>query len=496
MGLEFYEKIDIRDYAREAARIAATMIDADFCPSGQFPVIIDNEFGGVIFHEACGHSLEATSVAKKTSVFADKLGQQIASELVTAYDDGTIPNAWGSANIDDEGTPTQRTLLIEKGILKGYLVDKLNGRRMGMPSTGSGRRQSYRYAPTSRMSNTFIAAGNSTPEDHRQHRVRHICQVNGRRFRQPRHRGFQFRRQRRLPCRKRQNYQAVRGATLIRRGSEILKKIDMVANNLALGQGMCLSQQLHPANVGQPMIRVAEITVGGRKGESNGFDGIQDLVFRKGRAAGFTDMELFQQSSGNLSIKVFQGEVDSYTLAEDRGYSFRGKYKGHMGYAYTEILDAESADRLVRDARENAEVIDEEEQPEIFAGSPGYQAVAGIRPGLRDVTPQQMIELAKAMEAKALAMDPRVRAVNYCLLAAGDSQVSIINTKGLDLQHRANSAIAYLSAVVSQDDDTKTFGNFAVIDDFVTFDVDALAGRCRKPWPCWALSRCPRAVTR
>jgi len=201
----------------------------------------------------------------------------------------------------------------------------------------------------------------------------------------------------------------------------------------------------------------------------------KDLVFRKGRAAGFTDMEIFQQSSGNLSIKVFQGEVDSYTLAEDRGYSFRGKYKGHMGYAYTEILDAESADRLVRDARENAEVIDEEEQPEIFAGSPGYQAVAGIRPGLRDVTPQQMIELAKAMEAKALAMDPRVRAVNYCLLAAGDSQVSIINTKGLDLQHRANSAIAYLSAVVSQDDDTKTFGNFAVIDDFVTFDVDALA---------------------
>ena len=201
----------------------------------------------------------------------------------------------------------------------------------------------------------------------------------------------------------------------------------------------------------------------------------KDLVFRKGREAGFTDMELFQQSSGNLSIKVFQGEVDSYTLAEDRGYSFRGKYKGHMGYAYTEILDAESADRLVRDARENAEVIDEEEQPEIFAGSPGYQAVAGIRPGLRDVTPQQMIELAKAMEAKALAMDPRVRAVNYCLLAAGDSQVSIINTKGLDLQHRANSAIAYLSAVVSQDDDTKTFGNFAVIDDFVTFDVDALA---------------------
>lgn len=268
MGLEFYEKIDIRDYAREAARIAATMIDADFCPSGQFPVIIDNEFGGVIFHEACGHSLEATSVAKKTSVFADKLGQQIASELVTAYDDGTIPNAWGSANIDDEGTPTQRTLLIEKGILKGYLVDKLNGRRMGMPSTGSGRRQSYRYAPTSRMSNTFIAAGNSTPEEIIANTEFGIyAKYMGGGSVNPATGDFNFAVNEGYLVENGKITKPVRGATLIGRGSEILKKIDMVANNLALGQGMCGSVSGSiPANVGQPMIRVAEITVGGRKG--------------------------------------------------------------------------------------------------------------------------------------------------------------------------------------------------------------------------------------
>src|SRR5690606_23680782 len=105
--------------------------------------------GGVLFHEACGHSLEATSVAKGLSVFANKLGEQIASPLVTAIDDGTLPNEWGSLNIDDEGTPTQKNVLIENGILKSYLIDKLNARRMNMESTGSGRRESYKFAPTS-----------------------------------------------------------------------------------------------------------------------------------------------------------------------------------------------------------------------------------------------------------------------------------------------------------------------------------------------------------
>jgi len=269
MGLEFYEKIDVREYAKEAARIAATMINADFCPSGQFPVIIDNEFGGVIFHEACGHSLEATSVAKKTSVFADKLGEQIASEIVSAYDDATIPNAWGSANIDDEGTPTQNTLLIEKGILKGYLIDKLNGRRMEMASTGSGRRQSYKFAPTSRMSNTFIAAGESTPEEIIANTEYGIyAKYMGGGSVNPATGDFNFAVKEGYIIKDGKIDRPVRGATLIGRGSEILKKIDMVGNNLALGQGMCGSASGSiPANVGQPMIRLAQITVGGRKGK-------------------------------------------------------------------------------------------------------------------------------------------------------------------------------------------------------------------------------------
>ena len=161
-GFEFFRNMDIEAQAREASRIAKTMLFASYAPSGKFPVVINNRFGGVIFHEACGHGLEASSVAKGNSIFAGKMGQMIASPLVSAVDDGTLPNEWGSLTIDDEGHKTQRNLLIENGILKGYLVDKLNGRRMGIKSTGSGRRESYKYAPTSRMTNTFILNGKSS----------------------------------------------------------------------------------------------------------------------------------------------------------------------------------------------------------------------------------------------------------------------------------------------------------------------------------------------
>lgn len=268
MGLEFYDKIDIRDFAREAARTAVTMINAELCPGGKFPVIIDNEFGGVIFHEACGHGLEATSVAKKTSVFSDKLGQKVAADIVSAYDDGTIPNGWGSQNIDDEGTPTQKTMLIENGVLKGYLVDKLNGRRMGMASTGSGRRQSYKFAPTSRMSNTYIAPGKATPEEiiaNTEYAI--YAKYMGGGSVNPATGDFNFAVREGYIVQNGKIDRPVRGATLIGRGSEILKHIDMVGNNLAFGQGMCgsLSGSI-PADVGQPMIRVSEIIVGGRKG--------------------------------------------------------------------------------------------------------------------------------------------------------------------------------------------------------------------------------------
>lgn len=268
-GFEFFDTVDVEEVGKEASRIAKTMILADYSPSGVMPVVIHNEFGGVLFHEACGHSLEATSVAKGNSVFCGKLGQQIASPLVTAIDDGTLPNEWGSLNVDDEGTPTQKNVLIENGILKSYLIDKLNGRRMGMKSTGSGRRQSYKFAPTSRMNNTFIANGNSTFEEIISNTERGLfARKLGGGSVNPATGDFNFAVMEGYLIENGKITKPVRGATLIGTGAKVLENIDMVGNNQSFGQGMCgsLSGSV-PTNVGQPTIRVKALTVGGRKGD-------------------------------------------------------------------------------------------------------------------------------------------------------------------------------------------------------------------------------------
>ena len=266
MGFEMFKEIDPEYYGKEAAKQAYTMLHAKNCPAGRMTVAIDNGFGGVIFHEACGHSLEATAVAKGNSVFTGKLGQQIASTKVTAIDDGTIPNAWGSLNIDDEGNKTQKNILIENGVLKSYMIDKLNGRRMGMASTGSGRRQSYKFAPTSRMTNTYIANGDDNPEDI----IKSIsdglyAKKMGGGSVNPVTGEFNFAVSEGYLVKNGVIQEPVRGASLIGKGSEILMDIDMVGNNMTQGQGMCGSSSGSIAtNVGQPMIRVKEITVGGR----------------------------------------------------------------------------------------------------------------------------------------------------------------------------------------------------------------------------------------
>ncbi len=266
MGIEMFETIDAEAAGIEAARIAHTMLHAKNCPAGNMTVAIDNGFGGVIFHEACGHALEATAVAKGNSVFAGKLGQKIASSKVTAIDDGTIPNAWGSLNIDDEGNKTQKNVLIENGILKGYMIDKLSGRRMNMEPTGSSRRQSYKYQPTTRMTNTYIAAGTDKPEDI----IKSIdnglyAKKLGGGSVNPVTGEFNFSVQEGYLVKNGVIQEPVRGASLIGKGSDVLMEIDMVGDNLELAQGVCGSSSGSiPTNVGQPMIRVKNITVGGR----------------------------------------------------------------------------------------------------------------------------------------------------------------------------------------------------------------------------------------
>lgn len=266
MGLELFDLIDPAEVGKHAAEQALTNLRAEYCPAGQMTVAIENGFGGVIFHEACGHSLEATQVGVGMSEMCGKLGQKIANEKVTAIDDGTIPGAWGSVNIDDEGNPTQRNVLIENGVLKNYMIDRLGSRRMGMPMTGNSRRQGYTYEPTSRMTNTFIDNGPDKNEDI-------IASVEyglyakemGGGSVNPLTGAFNFAVREGYMIRNGKICEPVRGASLIGTGSAILQDIDMVGQNLATGQGMCGSSSGSiPTDVGQPLIRVKKITVGGR----------------------------------------------------------------------------------------------------------------------------------------------------------------------------------------------------------------------------------------
>ena len=267
-GFEYFkDEIDVVAIAKQTAKSAITMLLADECPARVMPVIIDNGFGGVIFHEACGHALEASSVAKGQSVFCGKLGERIANEKVSAVDDGTIPNAWGSANIDDEGNFTKRNLLIENGILKGYMVDTLNGRRMNMPSTSSSRRQSYKYETTSRMTNTFILAGEDELEDMIKATPYGLyCKSMSGGSVNPSTGDFNFAVQEGYLIQDGKIVKPVKGASLIGNGAETLLKIDFVGKNLARAQGMCgASSGSIPTDVGQPAIRVSSMIVGGRE---------------------------------------------------------------------------------------------------------------------------------------------------------------------------------------------------------------------------------------
>jgi TldD protein len=269
MGFELIENLDLEAFTKEACESALIMLDAQEMVGQELPVVIHNGFGGVILHEACVHSLEATSVAKGLSVFTGKLGEQIASPIVTAVDDGTLENYWGSLNVDDEGTPTRRNVLIENGILKSYLVDKRNGRRMNTESTGSSRRQSYRYSPTSRMTNTFFVNGTSTFEEIiAATKYGLFAKKMGGGSVNPVTGEYNFAVLEGYMIKDGKITHPVKGATLVGSGKDTLLKIDMIANNLETAQGMCGSVSGSiPTDVGQPTIRVSSLVVGGRGGK-------------------------------------------------------------------------------------------------------------------------------------------------------------------------------------------------------------------------------------
>lgn len=265
-GFEMFDLETPEAVAQRAAREAIAMLDAEDAPAGIMDVVMENGWGGVLVHEAVGHPLEADNIAKGIGAFTGKVGQKVAADCFTMVDDGTIPNFRGTINFDDEGTPAQRNVLIEKGVLNGYMTDILSAKQLDMARTGNGRRESFRYLPIPRMTNTFIENGTDNPADILASTPRGIYvqslsggsvnSVTGM---------FNFTCREAYLIENGKKTQPVKGATLIGSCMDVISNIDAVGNDLAFGPGICGKGQMAEVTAGQPTVRIRGINVGGSR---------------------------------------------------------------------------------------------------------------------------------------------------------------------------------------------------------------------------------------
>ena len=266
IGLEFFDDRDPLQMMPEAADTALLMLDARPAPAGEMPVVINNGWGGVLFHEACGHCMEADFITKGASAYTGLVGEKVGPDFLTAYDDGTIPGRRGTMRFDDEGVPTNRTVLIENGILKEYMWDLTEARRAGRASTGNGRRQSFRDMPMPRMTNTYIDAGPHDPEEiiGSVKKGLYAKRLGGGQVEIGRG-DYVFTITEGWLIEDGKLTAPVRGATLVGNGPETLRLIDMIGTDMSLdpGRGMCGKGQWARVSVGQPTVRVPKLTVGG-----------------------------------------------------------------------------------------------------------------------------------------------------------------------------------------------------------------------------------------
>jgi microcin-processing peptidase 2. Unknown type peptidase. MEROPS family U62 len=264
-GLEIFEEISPEELSLKATKRALMMLKARRIKGGRMPVVISSEAGGTMIHEAVGHGLEADLVQEGISVYSGKIGEKIASESITVIDDPTLPNMRGSYVFDDEGTPAQKTVLVDKGVLVNYIYDKYTAMKDGKSSTGNGIRQSYEHYPIPRMSNTYIAPGNHSPEDivRSVEKGLFVKKMGGGQVNTVTGE-FVFEVQEGYIIEKGVIGEPVRGVLLIGTGQEILKNIDMVGNDLGFSIGTCgKNSQGVPVTDGMPTLRIPEIVVGG-----------------------------------------------------------------------------------------------------------------------------------------------------------------------------------------------------------------------------------------
>jgi len=269
VGFELFDMVDVGEIAAAAARRALVKLTARPAPSGEVPLVLASGSGGILFHEACGHGLEADHIAKDASVYTGQVGRQVASPLVTLVDDGTMGHEWGSFAVDDEGNQAQRNVLIEDGVLTDYMWDFLRARNEKRGSSGNGRRQSYRHLPMVRMTNTFLLNGESEPDDVLSGTPTgvYVAKLGGGQVNTTTG-DFVFGTVEAYLIEDGHITEPLRDANLIGNGPEVLRRIDAVANDFAMGPGTCGKDgQSVPVGCGQPTLRITGVTIGGTAGE-------------------------------------------------------------------------------------------------------------------------------------------------------------------------------------------------------------------------------------
>jgi TldD protein len=265
-GFEMFDMVTPEEVARTCARESIVMLEAEDCPAGKMDVVMQNGWGGVLVHEAVGHPLEGDNIAKKIGVFTGKLGQKVASDVFTMVDDGSLPDFRGTTNFDDEGTQMKRNVLIRNGVLEKYMTDILSAKQLGMERTGNGRRESFRYIPIPRMTNTFIDKGKDKPEDILASTKKgiYVQSLSGGSV-NPTTGVFNFTCREAYLIENGKKTTPVRGATLIGNCLDIVSNIDAVGDDLAFGPGICGKGQTAEVSAGQPTVRIRGINVGGSR---------------------------------------------------------------------------------------------------------------------------------------------------------------------------------------------------------------------------------------
>ncbi|HMD47265.1 MAG TPA: TldD/PmbA family protein [Acidimicrobiales bacterium] len=264
-GFEVFERVDVEDVARTAARRALSKLSARPAPSGELPVVLAGGSGGILFHEACGHGLEADHIVKDASVYVGQIGELVASPLVTLVDDGTVGGEWGAFAVDDEGRPGARNVLIENGVLTDYLWDWLRARKEGRASSGNGRRQSYQHLPMVRMTNTFLLAGEEDPDELVAQTPSgvYVAKLGGGQVNTTTG-DFVFGTTEAYLIENGRITEPLRDANLIGNGPEVLRRIDAVANDFDMTPGTCGKDgQSVPVGCGQATLRITGVTIGG-----------------------------------------------------------------------------------------------------------------------------------------------------------------------------------------------------------------------------------------